>query len=58
MSRKISPWLDDKPAPDVKALERDELLDLWAANRNSLIGAMAADEMMRRLNSHRKETKK
>jgi hypothetical protein len=57
MSR-VSPWLSDKPSPDVTRLTHDELLDVWIANRNSLIGAMAADEMMKRLFTNRKETKK
>jgi hypothetical protein len=51
---RTSPWLSDKPTPNVTRLERGELLDLWASNRNSLIGAMAADEMMKRLYTDRK----
>lgn len=52
-----APWFDSTPAPDVRVLTQDELLDLWAANRNSLLGHVAAEEMMRRLNTARKETK-
>jgi len=48
MAKSVSFWLDPKPAPDVRALTRDELQALWAANRNTLIGIMAAEEAMRR----------
>lgn len=58
MSR--SPWLDDKPAPDVRVLSHDELLDVWADNRNNLLGHVASDELTKRLHAerqiHRKET--
>lgn len=33
---------------------QNELLDLWAANRNNLSGLLAADEVMRRLYAERK----
>ena len=49
-------WLNDKPPADVTQLDYDALLDHWMANRNSLIGAMAADEMMKRLWTTRKFT--
>ena len=52
---KPAPWLDSTPAPDVRALTRDELIDVWKSNRNNLLGAIAADEMMKRLHE---ETKK
>jgi len=48
MAKSVSFWLDPKPAPDVRTLTRDELQALWAANRNTLIGIMAAEEAMRR----------
>jgi hypothetical protein len=40
--------------PNVTQLERDELLDLWISNRNSIAGVAAADEMMKRLWTDRK----
>jgi len=43
-----SPWLDDKPAPDVQTLDQRELFDTWVANRNNLLGHVAADEIAKR----------
>lgn len=53
---KAAPWFDSTPAPDVRVLTQDELLDLWETNRNNLQGQVAADEVMKRLNTARKET--
>jgi hypothetical protein len=43
-----SQWLDDKPAPDVQTLDQRELFDTWVANRNNLLGPVAADEIAKR----------
>jgi hypothetical protein len=52
-------WLSpEKKPPDVQTLTQNELLDVWAANRNNLISVLAAEEMMRRLFDQRQETKK
>jgi hypothetical protein len=48
----------EKKPPDVQTLTQNELLDVWAANRNNLISVLAAEEMMRRLFDQRQETKK
>lgn len=45
----MSAWLDNKPAPDVRTLSDAELLEQWRQNRNSLLGLIAAEEGMRRL---------
>lgn len=44
-----SPWLDSAPPPDVRRLTDRELVATWKNNRNSVLGLMAADEGMRRL---------
>lgn len=44
-----SPWLDATPPPDVRLLTDAELLRVWRDNRNGLLGLVAADEGMRRL---------
>jgi hypothetical protein len=56
--KKISPWLDDTPVIDVTTATQDELLDAWAANRNSTLAVMASEEVTRRLFKQREETKK
>jgi hypothetical protein len=43
-----SPWFDPKCPPDVRTLTREELRTLWAGNRNSLLGTVAAEEYIRR----------
>ena len=53
---KVSSWLDDKPVIDVSTATMDELLDAWAANRNSTLGVMASEEVTRRLFKQREET--
>ena len=45
----MNAWLSNEPTPDVRSLTLTELLDLWAKNRNSMIGRIAADEVCRRL---------
>lgn len=45
---KVSPWLDDTPTPDLPKLSDDDLVVVWASNRNNLLGAMAAEESMKR----------
>jgi len=54
---KTSSWLDPTPVPDVVTLNQDELLDVWAANRQNTLGRMAAEEGMKRLYNERKEKK-
>lgn len=44
-----SPWLDGKPTPDVRLLTDRQLVETWRQNRNSVLGLMAADEGMRRM---------
>jgi hypothetical protein len=59
--KKVSSWLDDAPLKDVAQMETNELIDTWFLHRNSTYGAMAADEMMKRLHTNRRmneETKK
>lgn len=51
---KPAPWLDSTPALDVRTLATDELVEVWTGNRNNLLGAMAADEMMKRLKIDRR----
>lgn len=55
---KVSSWLDGKPAPDVTALTTLELLEVWTANRNTMLGRCAADEVCKRLKAEQspKET--
>lgn len=45
----MTAWLDPTPPPDVRALTDAELLAQWRAHRNSLLGLIAAEEGMRRL---------
>lgn len=45
----MSTWLDPTPPPDVRTLTDAELLAAWKANRNGVLGLVAADEGMRRL---------
>lgn len=58
MSRKLASWLSDEPTIDVTTATDDELLDAWAANRNSTIAVMTSEELTRRLFKQREETKK
>jgi hypothetical protein len=51
MRKNGSPWLDPTPPPDVRLLDVDELRAFWRTNRNSLGAAMAAEELMRRLDA-------
>jgi hypothetical protein len=53
-----SPWFDPECPPDVRTLTRNELRTLWAANRNSLLGTVAAEEYIRRDWLQQTETKK
>ncbi len=45
----MTAWLDPKAPPDVRLLTDAELLRVWRDNRNGLLGLVAADEGMRRL---------
>lgn len=45
----MSAWTDNSPVPDIGALTDAELLEVWRANRNGLLGHLAAEEGMRRL---------
>ena len=45
----MSTWLDPTPPPDVRTLTDAELLRVWKANRNGVVGLVAAEEGMRRL---------
>lgn len=45
----MTAWLDPKAPPDVRLLTDAELLRVWRDNRNGLLGLVAADEVMRRL---------
>jgi hypothetical protein len=45
---KVSPWLDNTPTPDMPTLTDAELVAVWTTNRNNMLGAMAADEGMKR----------
>lgn len=49
MSRGPSTSPYDRPVPDLPTLSDPELLAVWHLNRNGLQGALAADEMMKRL---------
>jgi hypothetical protein len=42
-------WLRLDPVPDVQTLDDEALLECWTANRNGLLGHVAAEEMMKRL---------
>ena len=42
-------WLDPQPPPDVRTLTDAVLLEQWRQNRTSLLGLIAAEEGMRRL---------
>lgn len=48
------PYHDPPPVNILAERSQDDLLDLWAANRNNLSGLLAADEVMRRLYAERK----
>lgn len=48
------PYYDLPPVNILAERTQDELLDLWAANRNNLSGLLAADEVMRRFYAERK----
>lgn len=56
MSRNAPAWLDNTPPPDVETLSEREVLEIWAANRNNMLGVMAASEVARRRYSQLKET--
>lgn len=45
----MTAWLDPNAPPDVRLLTDAELLRVWRDNRNGLLGLVAADEGMRRL---------
>lgn len=45
----MTAWLDPKAPPDVRRLTDAELVACWRANRNSVLGLMAAEEGMRRM---------
>lgn len=45
----MTAWLDPKAPPDVRLLTDAELLRVWRDNRNGVLGLVAADEGMRRL---------
>ena len=45
----MSAWINSPPPPDVRLLTDAELLRVWRDNRNGLLGLVAADEGMRRL---------
>jgi|PlaIllAssembly_1097288.scaffolds.fasta_scaffold415384_1 hypothetical protein len=51
MAKSVSFWLDNNPPPDVRVLDADSLRETWRNSRNSLLGVMAAHEMMRRLDA-------
>lgn len=45
----MTAWINSPPQPDVRRLTDAELLRVWRDNRNGLLGLVAADEGMRRL---------
>ena len=45
----MNSWLRGEPAPDVATLTFTELLEVWRASRNSLLGLVAAEEVCRRM---------
>ena len=47
-------WTDNSPVPDIGALTDAELLEVWRANRNGLLGVLAAFEVCRRLEEERR----
>lgn len=49
MTIKARSWLDDSVTPDVAALSAQELMVVWQTNRNSRMGGIAADEILRRV---------
>ena len=51
----MSAWTDNSPVPDIGALTDAELLEVWRANRNGLLGHLAADEGMRRMERRQEE---
>lgn len=50
-----APWLSGEPSVNYRTLTLPELLALWKAHRNDVTGAMAADEVCRRLSSNIQE---
>lgn len=51
---KVSSWLETESVPDVTRLDRDDLLNTWAANRGNTLGRMAAEELAKREYAERK----
>lgn len=51
------PYHDPPPVNILADRSQDDLLDIWAANRNNLSGLLAADEVMRRLYAERRVKK-
>jgi hypothetical protein len=49
-----NPNPDPPPVNILAERTQDELLDMWAANRNNLTGLMAAEEIVRRIFLERK----
>ena len=45
----MTAWINSPPQPDVRTLTDAELLRVWKANRNGVVGLVAAEEGMRRL---------
>lgn len=45
----MTAWINSPPPPDVRGLTDAELLRVWRDNRNGVLGLVAADEGMRRL---------
>ena len=50
MAERLKSWLDDKHAAyNYRTLTAEELRVVWRANRNSMEGSLAAEEVMRRV---------
>jgi len=50
MSQKPKTWLDPShQVPDLTTTPSEGLFVVWQANRNSSLGTLAADEVMRRI---------
>jgi len=50
MTKTVSPWLDDTiQTPDWPTVTPEELFAVWNVNRNSSVGSLAAEEVMRRI---------
>ena len=45
----MTAWTTDERPPDVRRLTDRQLVETWRQKRNSVLGLMAADEGMRRL---------